>query len=265
MKQAILLLAHKGIDYIDKFCSQFNNDKHFDIYIHIDMKTNISDENLNELKLKYPIIKLIISKHTGTYFGMDLIDAELELIKASSKKKYRYYHMMSEQCFIIKPLNEFYKYFDKSTKEHIDIQKDKEGWQIINIDKNYRYAGSQWWSLSNKCILWILDKLNTTDYYNDFKLDIENYNNGRIHRIIAADETFFTNILMVLENDFEFENNKRYCDFTWPLVDWCHPHPLVIDKIDKYLSEGILDNFIIRKIDYKDKNCIKLLKYIQST
>lgn len=261
--QAILLLAHKGIDYIDYFCSQFNNDERFNIFIHIDTNTIISEENLNHIKSKYPIIKSIISKYTGTYFGMDLIDAEIELMKIASKNNYKYYHMMSEQCFITTSLDKFYNYFNKSGKEHIDIQKDKEGWQIINIDKNYRYAGSQWWSLTNKCVSWILNKLNTTNYYNDFKADLEKYNYGRKIHIIAADETFFTTIVMVYKNDFIFDTNKRYYDFTWPLIDWSHPHPLVIEKINKYISEGILNNFIIRKIDYKNKDCINLLNYIK--
>ena len=263
MKQAILLLAHKGIDYIDYFCSQFNNDKRFNIFIHIDINTIISEENLNHIKSKYPIIKSIISKYTGTYFGMDLIDAEIELMKIASKNNYKYYHLMSEQCFITTSLDKFYNYFNNSNKEHIDIQKDNS-WHVINVWKNYRYTGSQWWSMTNNSVLWILNKLNTTNYYNDFKYELEKYNYGKKTRIIAADETFFTNIVMVYENDFKFDTNKRYYDFTWPLIDWSHPHPLVIEKTDKYISEGILNNFIIRKIDYKNKDCLKLLEYIRT-
>lgn len=261
--QAILLLAHKGIEYIDYFCSQFNNDERFNIFIHIDINTKISESDIVYIKSKHNIVKEIISKHTGTYFGMDLIDAEIELMKLASKNKYNYYHMMSEQCFITTSLDKFYNYFNNSNKEHLDIQKDKEGWQIINLEKNYRYAGSQWWSLTNDCVLWILDKLNTTNYYNDFKTELEKYNNGRKIRIIAADETFFTNIVMVYENDFIFYNNKRYYDFTWPLIDWSHPHPLIIEKLDKYISEGILNSIIIRKIDFTDKECLYLLEYIK--
>lgn len=263
MKQAILLLAHKGIDYIDYFCSQFNNDERFNIYIHIDINTIISEEKLNHIKSKYPIIKSIISKHTGTYFGMDLVDAEIELMKIASKNNYNYYHLMSEQCFIATSLDKFYNYFNNSNKEHLDIQKDNS-WHIINVWKNYRYTGSQWWSLTNNCVVWILNKLKTTNYYNDFKYELEKYNYGRKNRIIAADETFFTNIVMVYENDFTFDTNKRYYDFTWPLIDSSHPHPLVIEKNDIYISEGILNNFIIRKIDYKNKDCLKLLEYIRT-
>ena len=57
--QAILLLAHKGIDYIDYFCSQFNNDERFNIFIHIDINTIISEENLNYIKSKYPIFHFL--------------------------------------------------------------------------------------------------------------------------------------------------------------------------------------------------------------
>ena len=264
MKQAILLLAHKGIEYIDYFCSQFNNDERFNIFIHIDINTKISESDIVYIKSKHNIVKEIISKHTGTYFGMDLIDAEIELMKLASKNNYNYYHMMSEQCFISTSLDKFYNYFNNSNKEYIDIQNDKEGWKIINLEKNYIYSGSQWWSLTNDCVLWILDKLNTTNYYNDFKSEIENYNNGRIYHTVAPDETFFTNIVMVYENDFIFDTNKRYYDFTYPLIDRSHPHPLTIEKLDIYISEDILNNFIIRKIDYRNEDCLKLLEYIQN-
>ena len=39
MKHAILLLSSYGIDYLNHFLKQFNNDNRFDIYINIDGKT----------------------------------------------------------------------------------------------------------------------------------------------------------------------------------------------------------------------------------
>lgn len=45
MKHAILLLSSYGINYLNNFLSQFNNDKRFDIYIHIDGNTKIDIEN----------------------------------------------------------------------------------------------------------------------------------------------------------------------------------------------------------------------------
>ena len=45
MKHAILLLSSYGINYMNNFLSQFNNDKRFDIYIHIDGQSKIDIEN----------------------------------------------------------------------------------------------------------------------------------------------------------------------------------------------------------------------------
>ena len=54
MKHAILLLSSYGINYLNNFLSQFNNDKRFDIYIHIDGNTKI------DIKLNISNIYLIL-------------------------------------------------------------------------------------------------------------------------------------------------------------------------------------------------------------
>ena len=266
-KQAILLLAHKGLDYIDKFCEQFNNDERFDIFIHYDKKLNLSSDNINSIKNKYKNIKKIYSEVNGNYFGMSLIDAELSLIEQSyNTDNYKYYHLMSEQCFITVSLDIFYDYFNMFFNTvFMDFTYNKEGWQIIDKESGLCWAGSQWWSIPNIAIEWILNKLETTNYYLLFREKIYLYNKDRKIRIIAADETFFTNIFKIYENDFKYLSNKRYIDFTFPLIDWSHPHDLVIYKLDKYLKEGILYNLIVRKIDYKkidSWNLLKQIKYI---
>ena len=99
--------------------------------------------------------------------GLADVAGELPKYIDKENKKQQLIDILKENY--ITPTLDVNNYFNNSNKEHLDIQKDKEGWQIINLEKNYRYAGSQWWSLTNDCVLWILDKLNTTNYYNDFK------------------------------------------------------------------------------------------------
>lgn len=260
--QAILLLAHKGIDYIDNFCSQFTDD--FNIYIHYDKKLKLSNTDINMLQTKYPNIRHVFSQYSGEYFGMSLIDAEIELLKIAIKdNENTYFHLMSEQCYLIINPKIFVEYFNNSTLNFMEFEYDKEGWQIISKEHDLRWAGSQWWSLSKHAVEWILNILETTHYYTMFETDLSAYNYGRKIRIIAADETFFTNMFKLYNNDFEFEHNKRYYDFTWPLIDWSHPHLLVIDKIQQYINENIIGNFICRKIDFKNNQCMQLLQQIQ--
>ena len=52
MKHAILLLSSYGINYMNNALSQFNNDKRFDIFIHIDGKSKIDIEN-NKFPFKF--------------------------------------------------------------------------------------------------------------------------------------------------------------------------------------------------------------------
>ena len=84
MKHAILLLSSYGIDYMNAFLSQFNNDKRFDIYIHIDGKTKSDIEN-NETITKSNIIyikHLFKSKRKST----EMVDAMFELLNIANKK-----------------------------------------------------------------------------------------------------------------------------------------------------------------------------------
>ena len=45
MKHAILLLSSYGIEYLNNFLGHFNNDKWYDIYIHLDGKTKSDIDN----------------------------------------------------------------------------------------------------------------------------------------------------------------------------------------------------------------------------
>ena len=262
--EAILLLAHKGVDYIDKFCEQFNNDKRYNIYIHYDTKLHLTEHDKLILQTKYGNIKSIISKYSGTYFGMSLVDAELELLNiAMSDKDNTYFHLMSEQCYLLVSLNTFCAFFKHNSNVFMDFQYDKEGWQIIDKDKGLRWAGSQWWSLPRRAVDWLQQIISTTDYDSVFREALLKYNAGREIRIIAADETYFTNLFKLYDNDFIYYDNMRFYDFTWPLIDFCHPHPLTILKLRKYINDGIIGKLIGRKIDYKNLECTKLLQQIQ--
>ena len=53
MKQAILIMAHKNLDQIERLINRLGEE--FDIFLHLDKKMHIDDESLSFLLTKYGI------------------------------------------------------------------------------------------------------------------------------------------------------------------------------------------------------------------
>ena len=112
-KHAYLIMAHNEIYILKKLLMQIDN-KHNDIYLHIDKKTKDFDiESLKKIVKKsnlYFVERLNVgwSAHTQ-------ILCELLLLKeATSKNKYSYYHLLSGVDLLIKDSEEIYNYFEKN-------------------------------------------------------------------------------------------------------------------------------------------------------
>ena len=116
MKHAILLLSSYGINYMNNFLSQFNNDKRFDIYIHIDGQSKIDIENDN--KITKSNIKYIKHLFKSEKYSYEMVDAMSELlIKANKTDNYDYFHYFSESCYLIKTLDDFYQFFIRNNNK----------------------------------------------------------------------------------------------------------------------------------------------------
>ena len=70
MKHAILVLSSYGLDYLNNFLYQFNNESRFDIYIHISGKSHIDFKN-GGTKLNSNI-KYINNIHNSTRFSIKM-------------------------------------------------------------------------------------------------------------------------------------------------------------------------------------------------
>ena len=46
MKHVLLIVAHSQFESLNKLISQFDNEPDFQIYIHIDLKSDVTDEIL---------------------------------------------------------------------------------------------------------------------------------------------------------------------------------------------------------------------------
>ena len=78
MMQALLLLSSYGINYINNFLSQFNNDKRFDIFIHLDRKSKSDFEN--HKKIIKSNIKYIKHLYEFKRFSIQMADVMVNLL-----------------------------------------------------------------------------------------------------------------------------------------------------------------------------------------
>lgn len=275
--QAILLLSHKGFDYIENFLKQFENDNRFCFYIHYDKKsTPLTNEQKEYLFSNYNI-KLFIQEIDCQYSRISIIDAELLLIKyAILNKDITYIHLMSEQCYLTVSPDRFNKYFENNNTQYIWINEmistiDDFGypnsWRIIN--NKYHYYGGQWFSLTRQLLAEICNNPELESYYNEIKYYSDNPDNDS-HRQ-AVDEVFFQNFIVEFGyiNKYKFDNNDlRFVDWLArnPSIDNTHPGFIISCKhySDKQLSRIFSKNYlIVRKVDYKNENCIKQLNTIK--
>lgn len=276
---AILLIAHKGIDYIENFCKQFDNDNDFQIYIHYDAKNHIEQSDIDNLKKQFSNIRYFCSKFEGKYFDFSLVEIELLLIKEALKDNHTYCHLMSEQCYLTTTLQFFKDFFTNNNNEYIQIvymlkeiantKYKLNYWR--NINNRYFYFGSQWWSLTST----LLNKI-----INHPKLDEYIYENivysMKEHRQ-AVDETFFQSFIMhydlynedsMLTCNDKISSSLRYVD--WEFKEHSNKdHPATLGTLPQFYDEQFIQitmskSLIIRKIDFKNKNSIKMLNDVKT-
>ncbi len=266
MKHAILLLSSYGINYMNNFLSQFNDDKRFDIYIHIDNQTKIDIEEKKIITKSN--IKHIQHFYNSKKFSIEMVDIMLKLLIIADKKdNYDYFHYFSDSCYLITTLDEFYKFFAKNNKKTYisyflgnNFLFKKNSFTLHTL-----YKGSQWMSLHSNMMHKLLDNLNL---FNKYKEAIKD---GTIKLAGGApDEFIFTHIIVndicegkPLKYDV-INNNLRFTRWKDCEVIYC-PNYLDLSKISEEEIKFIKNNnyLIIRKIDYKNYNSIDLVNRLK--
>lgn len=274
---AVLLLSHKGFDYIKNFLKQFDNDNRFCFYIHYDKKsTPLTNEQKEYLFSNYNI-RLFVQEVDCHYSRISIIDAELLLIKyAILNNDVTYIHLMSEQCYLTVSPDKFNDYFENNNNQYIwinemintiDCYGYPNSWRIIN--NKYHYFGGQWFSLTRELLRDIYNNTALESYYNELKFYSDNPDNDT-HRQ-AIDEAFFQNFIV----EFGYINKYNFVNYDLRFVDWLardrnsdstHPGLIIANMYysNNQLSRIISGNYlIVRKVDYKNEKCIKQLNTIK--
>ena len=263
MKHAILVLSSYGIDYLNNFLYQFNNDSRFDIYIHLAGKSQ-NDFEKGETILNSNI-KYFNYIHNSTRFSVEMVDAMYDIMSiANSKYNYDFYHFFSESCYLVKSLDYIYNYFFNN-KLNSYVNHFLQNNFLYNNQSNILYKGSQWMSLNDEIVKKLLKRKDLfIKYKKEIKKGIIKIING------APDEFIFQHIIVkdicegTLEKCFVKNNNLRFIRWRNCQNEYC-PNSLDVSNVSEEEINYIRKNcFVIRKINYKNPKAIELINKIKS-
>jgi hypothetical protein len=147
MRIAYLIMAHKNPSQIEKLIRRIDHPQ-FDVYIHLDKKTNIEDyahlENLNRAYFIQNRLKV-------TWGGISIPDAVLASMQEiiATGREYDFITLMSGQDYTLRDPEEIYSYFNKRKgKNFLYLESLISPWwheAIKRIDRydmvNYPFRG----------------------------------------------------------------------------------------------------------------------------
>lgn len=144
MKHAFIVLAHGNTTVLEK-CMRVLDDTRFDFYIHIDKKTELTDELCNRLRSSCVNSNVYILDNRVSviwgYYSMSVAEFNLMTAVVDSNCDYDYVHLISGSDFPLMTPNELDSFFEiNKGKEFVRIwgkngeQNGEGNWRM-----NYRY------------------------------------------------------------------------------------------------------------------------------
>jgi hypothetical protein len=242
LKHGILILAHQYPDHLTDLINAFDED--FDFYIHIDKKSKFSPSDIAALK-KNPRVRFVPRELKILWGGINHLKAVLLLAKEALKQNdLNYFHVISGQDYLIKPVNIIKKILEDNPAdymEHFEVLDSKweaEWKESISLFQPYEilnarsflgkkimtalilvqrmlgytrtspsiklFGGSGWWSLSRQSLEYVIN-------YTERNPSLLR----RLRFTFRADEIYFQTILMNSPlKDKVVNNNLRFVDWT---------------------------------------------------
>tara|TARA_B100000795_G_scaffold107866_1_gene79648 strand:+ start:820 stop:1692 length:873 start_codon:yes stop_codon:yes gene_type:complete len=282
MKQAILITSYKDFVQLKNLISAF--DETFNIYVHIDKKSNVSPKALQELKT-IENVKYLYQDYKVNWGGLNHLKAYLKLstialkdkensffhlitgqdypiktadyfkaIVAEKKGDYLEYFKMPSDCWYKGGMNrlEYYNFYDifnakKSFKwinRMIHFQKKIRFKRSINDYLGQLYGGSTYWSLSREVLHYVIDFTEKNPKF--FK---------RFKHTFCAEEIYFQTVIM------NSSYSNRIINDNLRFIDWKSGrggYPAFLDEND--FQEIInSDKLFARKIDENKSDLLQML------
>lgn len=140
LKQAVLIIVHKNTYVLEKNL-QLLDSPYIDIFIHVDKKCSDFKYNFYKSLVKYSTIIYVKPRLSVYWASFSQVKVELLLLEAASKySQYSYFHLISGQDLLMKPVSDLISYFDKSDKLFIEFRKlsnsnkwDKKVYQRVSV------------------------------------------------------------------------------------------------------------------------------------
>ncbi|MGB4398362.1 MAG: beta-1,6-N-acetylglucosaminyltransferase [Daejeonella sp.] len=278
MRVAHIIMAHKNPEQLERLVIAMKHSM-FDLYIHLDKKSNIND--FNHL-VKYPNVFFIQNRVECNWGGFSFVKAILNSVTEvlSSEREYQFLNLMSGQDYPLKTAGELYNYLSKNLHtSFIAYERVDHSWweHAVSRYKTYHFTdfklmgryllqkitnklmphrkfplnltlygstNSSWWVLS----------ADAAQYLVDFIKD-----NAKLKRFMkftwGADEFIITTIIMNSPfKDQVINDNLRH-------INWSSggAHPKIFAKDD--LNELVNTNkYFARKFDTDiDKEILDLI------
>ena len=280
MSQAILITAYTNFDHLERIITFF--DSNFEIFIHIDKKSSISQVNLQTLN-EFPQVKGVSRKYRVNWGGRNHLKSILFLCELALRNpKNQYFHLISGHDFPIKKKSYFIDFFkDNSTQylNHFDFPS--QSWKGNGgLDRIYYYNFYDLLdakkSKEKQLLLWLLKwqkkigykrkelfklpKLHAGETWWSLNRDCVEYvvdytkeQKGllkRLKHIFCSEEFYFQTVIMNSKfADNVQNNNLRF-------IDWDHRNgnsPAVLDDSD-FKRIKSCDAFFARKFDFPISN-----------
>lgn len=284
MKQhAILIETHANVDLLGRVLKKMEAENHY-FFIHVDKKTSNYNEFL---ALKSDHVIFTSKRFDVKWGSEEQIYLTIELLQIAKQFPidFDYYHLISGQDYPIKNNQTFDCFFNKTEKSFmeldwknpipprlmfyhfnglLDVKKKGIGEKLerhcTNLQKYISkyillrkplaqklYKGSNWWSLHNKLVDYILQYINSNPNYLK-----------RFHFTSCCDEIFFHTIAFnsPLKETIEL-TDLRYYDWKQTYPNETLPRTLTEKDYDSIINSK---SFFCRKVNYSiSRQLIELL------
>lgn len=282
MKQAILIMAHNNVWTLNKIieCLDFNG---FDIFVHIDKKSKIIKNEVNDTKCSNLYIYKELDIRWGEY---SQVECEMFLLKKAMEcNEYKYFHLISGADMPIKTPDKIYEFFDMNyAKEFICYASEELPNKKINYYRKYNFfmknykknigikllnnlalrfqyfvnrnkkikimVGANWFSITDKLASYVISR--------------ENFIKKMYKFTRSPDESFLQTIVYnssFKENLYNknYDNNFEAC---MRLIDWKRGNPYIF-KVQDYEEIMSSKMLFVRKVDENKEK--KLIEKISNT
>ncbi len=217
MKIAILILAHKNKEQLERLLSVLRHDN-VDIYVHVDKKAPFcpSDVVFGER------VVFTENRHDVGLFGFSMVQAEFELIHTARQHgQYQYFIMMSAQCYPIAHIDYIYNYLSERYPE--PFIEAVSPTQTNYVKKNFKHV-------------YLLKQFKMKAY--DF---LRNNFSNKAYKILRCFPAGFVFLVSGIKELFVKSPKKRlqkkgyplYCGSQW----WILPDSLVDKACEEYQSK----------------------------